>query len=321
MEISVVLATYNRAASLSAALDSFSKLVIPADLGWELIVVDNNSADMTSAVVEEFKQSSGLEVKYLLEAQQGKSCALNAGVRQAKGGVIAFTDDDIILHPQWLANLHHVFDDTRCSAAAGRVVPVWNHPKPDWLEMEDQLAIVRFEMGEEVKEIRVPPLGANCAFRREMFEKHGMFRLDLGPSGSRHSITCEDTEFGERLIRRGEKTVYCPSAIVYHPVDPARATKKYFLSWYYYNGRSLTRTLGLPSEGTSYFGVPRWLFRGFATNAAQWLFTFDKNTRFHRKLWTYRSLGNIVESHRLSRMRNAVRARFATTPSTEGQRP
>jgi GT2 family glycosyltransferase len=186
--------------------------------------------------------------------------------------------------------------------------------------MEDQLAIVRFEMGDEVKEIRIPPLGANCAFRREIFEKYGMFRLDLGVSGSRHTITCDDTEFGERLIRGGEKIVYCPSAIVYHPVDPARATKKYFLSWYYYNGRSLTRTLGLPSKGTFYFGVPRWLLRGLAMNAAHWLFTFDKNRRFHRKLWTYRSLGNIVESHRLSRMRNAVRARFATTPSTEGQR-
>src|SRR5215470_9269024 len=139
MEISVVLATYNRAASLRAALNSFSKLVIPADLDWELLVVDNNSTDRTRTVIEEFQRDSGLQVAYLFEGQQGRSFALNAGIKRAKGGVIAFTDDDISLHPQWLANLHDVFVETRCSAAAGRVIPVWNHPKPDWLEMDDQL--------------------------------------------------------------------------------------------------------------------------------------------------------------------------------------
>jgi glycosyltransferase involved in cell wall biosynthesis len=309
MEISVVLATYNRAARLSAALDSFSKLVMPADLDWELIVVDNNSTDMTRSVVEEFKQRSGLQVEYLFEGQQGRSCALNAGIKRAKGGVIAFTDDDIGLHPQWLANLYHVFGETGCSAAAGRVIPVWNHAKPDWLEMEDQLAIVRFEMGDEVKEIRIPPLGANCAFRREIFNKYGLFRTDLGVSGNRHTITCDDTEFGERLIRGGEKIVYRPSAIVYHPVDPARATKKYFLSWYYYNGRSVTRTIGLPGEGVFYFGVPRWLLRRCATDVMKWLSCFDQKQRFHRKLQMLRSMGTVVESHHLSRRRTAM-ARF-----------
>src|SRR5215475_1296742 len=116
MEISVVLATYNRAASLSAALHSFSKLVIPADLDWELLVVDNNSTDRTRTVIEEFQRCSGLQVAYLFEGQQGRSFALNAGIKRAKGGVIAFTDDDISLHPQWLANLHDVFVETRCSA-------------------------------------------------------------------------------------------------------------------------------------------------------------------------------------------------------------
>ena len=300
MELSVVLATYNRAASLSVALDSFSKLSNAADFDWELLVVDNNSTDITRSVVEEFTHRSGLQVDYLFEAQQGRSCALNAGIRRAKGQVIAFTDDDIVLHAEWLATLVRVFRQTQCSAVAGRVIPVWNHPKPDWLEMEDQLAIVRFEMGEEVKEIRVPPLGANCAFRREIFDRYGLFRPDLGVNGSRHTITCDDTEFGERLIRGREKILYCPQAIVYHPVDPSRATKRYFLSWYYYNGISVTRTYGLPSEGVRYFGVPRWHYRGLATNVTKWLISLDRRRRFRYKLNAFRNLGTIVESFRLS---------------------
>jgi GT2 family glycosyltransferase len=302
MDISVVLGTYNRAASLEAALNSFASIDIPPDLTWELLVVDNNSRDATRRVVEEFAKRAGFRVRYVFEGRQGRSAALNSGIAEADGEIIVFTDDDVLLHRDWLLNLKRTFDQFDCEAVAGRVVPLWNHPKPDWLEMDGQFAVTNFEMGDEFKEIRNPPLGANSAFRRGVFARHGLFRLDLGVSGDRHTITCDDTEFGERLIRAGEKIVYCPTAIVYHPVDPSRTTKSYFLSWYYYNGVSLTRTFGLPKEGTFYFGVPRWLYRKLATNLAKWLVSFNKNRRFRHKLRTYRSIGNIVESYRLSHM-------------------
>ena len=133
-----------------------------------------------------------------------------------------------------------------------------------------------------------------------------MFRLDLGVRGSKHTITCDDTEFGERLIRADEKIVYCPTAIVYHPVDPGRTTKKYFVSWYYYNGVSLTRTTGLPKEGIFYFGVPRWIFREALMNLAKWLFSLPSNERFQRKLRFCQSVGTIVECRRLSRGKSAA---------------
>jgi hypothetical protein len=203
--------------------------------------------------------------------------------------------------------LKRTFDDFDCSAVAGKVIPVWNQTKPDWLEMDGHFAVTNFDLGDELKEIRVPPLGANSAFRKDIFRKYGLFRLDLGVRGSEHTITCDDTEFGERLIRGGEKIVYCPMAIVYHPVDPNRTTKKYFLSWYYYNGVSLTRAAGLPAEGTFWFGVPRWLYRELLNNVAKWMLTLSGNRRFQRKLRAYRSVGNIVESYRLSHTEAANR--------------
>ena len=306
MEVSVILATYNRAASLRVTLESLLKVEVPAGLTWELLVIDNNSSDATREAIDEFSKRAGFCVRYIFEGRQGRSAALNAGITQAQGQIIAFTDDDVILHPEWLLHLKATFDRFDCAAVAGRVVPLWSHPKPEWLEMEDQLAITRFELGDEIREIHFPPLGANSAFRKDVFERHGVFRLDLGVSGNKHTITCDDTEFGERLVRAGEKIVYCPTAIVYHPVDPERATKKYFLSWYFYNGVSLTRTAGLPAEGVFYFGVPRWMYREFAANLAKWFLTFEAKRRFHRKLKTYRSAGTIVECHRLSRARTAA---------------
>ncbi|MFY9683633.1 MAG: glycosyltransferase [Candidatus Sulfotelmatobacter sp.] len=308
MDLSVVLATYNRAASLRVTLESFSTLACPAGMIWELVVVDNNSADSTREVVERFAVTAGFPVRYVFEKRQGKSAALNAGVAEAKGEIIAFTDDDVLLHRDWLANLKRTLDEFDCSAIAGKVVPQWNHPKPDWLRMEGQFAVTNFDLGDELKEVRVPPLGANSAFRKDVFRKHGFFRLDLGPNSGHHAITCEDWEFGERLIRGGEKIVYCPAAIVYHPVDPNRTTKKYFLSWYYYNGVSLTRTAGLPGEGIFCFGVPRWLYRELLANFLKWMLTLPGNRRFQHKLSTYRSIGNIVESYRLSHKEAASHA-------------
>jgi glycosyltransferase involved in cell wall biosynthesis len=309
MDVSVVLATYNRAASLQTTLETFRGLVCPPDLAWELLVVDNNCGDGTREVIQEFSRTARFPVRYILEKRQGKSFALNSGVAEAKGEIIAFTDDDVLLHPDWLTNLTRALEGSEYAAVAGRIVPSWNHPKPEWLEMDGQQAVVNLELGDEVTEIRLPPLGANSAFRKQVFGKYGLFRLDLGPNESRHTITCEDWEFGERVMRGGEKVVYCPTAIVYHPVDPKRTTKKYFLDWYYYNGVSLTRMAGLPDFGVFYFGAPRWLYRELLVNGLRWLFTFDKNRRFNLKLRTYRSVGNIVESNRLSRLKAAAQGR------------
>jgi hypothetical protein len=58
--------------------------------------------------------------------------------------------------------------------------------------------------------------------------------------------------------------------------------------------------MGLPKQGTFYFGVPRWLFRELGSKVAKWLPTFDGNRRFQRKLQVFQSIGYIVESYRLS---------------------
>lgn len=311
MDISVVLATYNRAESLRATLGCFSSLLCPPDLTWELLVVDNNSADATATIVRGFAETARFPVRYIFEQVQGRSAALNAGIVAAQGDIIVFTDDDVLIHPDWLSKVKETFGSFECSAVAGKVVPLWSHSKPDWLDMEGQFAVVNFDLGDECKEINTPPLGANSAFRKNVFARHGLFRLDLGVRGSRHTITCDDTEFGGRLIAAGERIIYCPTAIIYHPVDPERTTKRYFLSWYYYNGVSLTRTAGLPNEGIFYFGVPRWLYREFLTNLAKWWLTWDSVRRFQHKLRTCRSVGNIVESCRLSRNHKSSESRCA----------
>ena len=100
MKYSVVIATYNRAADLRQTLASLAGL--RPDGPWEVIVVDNNSPDDTRAVVEQAAATFPVELRYLFEREQGRSPALNTGIRAARGDIIATTDDDVRVPADWL---------------------------------------------------------------------------------------------------------------------------------------------------------------------------------------------------------------------------
>ena len=83
MRFSVVIATYNRAADLRQTLESLAGLRPAGD--WEVIVVDNNCTDGTRAIVEHAASSFPAPLRYVFEREQGRSPALNAGMRAARG--------------------------------------------------------------------------------------------------------------------------------------------------------------------------------------------------------------------------------------------
>jgi glycosyltransferase involved in cell wall biosynthesis len=305
--ISVIVCTYNRAASLRKTLESLGQMFVPPDLTWELIVVDNNSADRTREVVGEFARTSEFRVRYVFEPKQGLCHARNTGVANATGEIIAFTDDDVQVAPEWLGELAHMFKECDCMGVGGRSIPAWNGlSKPDWLISAGPYSlasgpILDFDLGEEAKElsVSVPPWGLNMAFRKSAFEKYGMFRTDLDVSGS-GGLLGGDTEFGQRLLARGDKIMYSPKAVVFHPVEQRRITKGYFLRYYFRLGRTDIRQGGLESHAVLYFGVPRYMFRMLAQKSRTWLFAFGGRRRFYFKAQAFRLIGQMIEAYKLS---------------------
>src|ERR1700682_656981 len=299
MDFSVVICTYNRVSSLGKTLESLSQMSVPSDLKWEVLVIDNNSTDTTRQQVATFIERSRLNMRYIFEPRTGKSFALNTGIAEAKGHIVAFTDDDVQVTAEWLQELAVTFREFDCIGVGGRSIPVWNGlRRPDWLvtvgpHRLSSGPILDFDFGDEAEPLPVSPWGLNMAFRRLAFEKYGLFRTDLGPSGSRR-ILAEDTEFGRRLIRSGEKIIYSPKAAVFHPVGRERITRKYFLSAYFNLGRAEIREEGCPSEAVLWFGVPRFMFRSLIASSAHWLFSFNARQRFYHKAQVHRSLGQIV---------------------------
>lgn len=310
MDVSVVIATYNRVESLRKTYGSLRGMTVPANLSWELIIVDNNSSDGTKKAIGEFEAEARLPVKCMFEANQGKAHAINAAIQVARGDIIAVTDDDCIVDPQWLVEIKTAFDRFECIAVGGRIVPVWTVTKPDWLDLDGPFklmaAIVEFDCGDVSKLTDISPFGANMAFRRSAFQKYGGFRTDLGPGGSgriRIGGGGDDTEFFRRLLYHGEKVAYSADAIVYHPVEKQRTEKKYFESWYFNYGKSLVRKSGIPKNSVHYLGVPRYLIRKLTMQIPSWFFSVGSRKRFYHKLQVYQSFGEVCEAYRVRRQR------------------
>ena len=303
MRITVVLCTYNRCQSLKTALNSAAGLALPESVEWEILVVDNNSNDQTRMIVEDFCNRYPGRFRYLLEPQQGKSHALNSGIREARGNVLAFMDDDVTVHPNWLQNLTACLQDGAWVGAGGRIITEWNCSPPRWLAPESRHAagpLVAFHPSMEAGQLNEAPIGTNMAFRKEMFEKYGIFRTDLGPRPN-SEIRNEDTEFGERLLSAGERLRYEPSALVYHPVPENRINREYFLAWWLHKGEANVRQFGV-RPGTKFYvgGVPLYLLRRLAVWTLKWLVSANPSRRFSSKLNAWENAGEILECYRNS---------------------
>jgi len=296
--ISVVLCTYNRCESLATALQSAAALETPPASLLEVLVVDNNSRDRTREVVEDFVRMHPGRFRYIFEQRQGLANARNAGIRQARGEIIVFMDDDVSVDPEWVKVLTARLRTGEWAGAGGRIVPERKFSPPSWLSIKNLGGVLAlFDLGDQPGELRQSPYGANMAYRREVFEKHGGFRADLGRIG-KNLLSGEDTEFGGRLLAAGERLWYEPSAVVFHSMQEDRLKKKYFLDWWFAYGRTLVRQdgkrpaiMGIPR---GYFSMARLAVR-LATNTVHWAFAVRPDNRFFRKVIVWMTAGQIAE--------------------------
>lgn len=262
--ISIVVCTRNRADQLSGCLRALLALNYPS---FELIVVDNAPRDSATAeLVARFP------ARYVREERPGLDWARNRGIAEATHAIIAFIDDDARPDPGWLLALISAFAEPEVMAVTGLVAPT---------ELETE-AQIRFElnyggMGHGLRRrvinrasLSGPAdllwasnfgVGANMAFRRDIFASVGLFdvALDVGtPSGG-----CGDVEMLHRIVARGHTLVYEPQALVWHThrrdaaslrrlmVDNGRGFGSYLLTC------ARNRTLSRPA--ILRFAVRQWL--------------------------------------------------------------
>lgn len=222
--VSIIVATRDHPECLTRCLQSLMALHYPY---YEVIVVDD--APTTTATADFIQQAypSEPKIKYVRENRPGLSWARNCGMSVAKGEIIAFTDDDVVVDSYWLAELVKAFgcgDSVAC--VTGLVLP---------LELEAQAQVWFEEFG-----------GLNKGFTRRIFDRTGNYaNIPLYPfatghfgagasmaftSAFLHSICGFDPALGTgtrtgggedlaaffQVIKSGNKLVYQPAALLYH---------------------------------------------------------------------------------------------------------
>jgi glycosyltransferase involved in cell wall biosynthesis len=225
MKVTVAIPTYNRADYLRQTLAGIVAQQFPRDF-FEVIVIDNNSRDHTHAVVEEFA-SAHPTPRYLLETQQGLDHARNRAIAEAHGEVIVFADDDILVQPDWLAQLAApLLADTtrRIGAIGGEVIPVFPHGLPEWVAEWHAPLAFRADLGPLPS--RHSPMGANFAFPAWIFAQLGPFHTALDRAAGNY-FSGGDSEMIRRVRAAGLEVWFAPAAAVRHQMPASRTTFRY----------------------------------------------------------------------------------------------
>jgi len=107
-KLSIAICTFNRAQSLKECLQSLTE---QSFTNLEVIIVDSNSTDQTSVVIDDY--SSILKIKKVTDAGQGLAQARDLGWRQANGELVAWIDDDIVVSKDWAKAIVSILDNNQ----------------------------------------------------------------------------------------------------------------------------------------------------------------------------------------------------------------
>jgi O-antigen biosynthesis protein len=236
--LSVVVST---CADVDATLRCVDSIMCSNDGRFEVVVVENRPA--TSGVRRALTDRFGIDrrVRYLEEPRRGLASARNAGLHAALGDVIAFTDDDVVVDPEWTRSLREAFaTQAEVGCVTGLILPLE-------LETPTQLLVERFASYAKgflprSYSLDQPPVdqplfpytagyfgsGANVAFRADVIRELGGFDPALGTGTSARGG--EDLDVFVRVLQSGRSLAYEPRAMVWHrhPADDRRLRLRAF---------------------------------------------------------------------------------------------
>lgn len=222
ISISIILCTCNRPAGLAESLAALAKLRIKPEWKAELLVVDNAPAETTASVVRGWKVEN-FEILYLQEPKKGKSNALNTGLARARGEIILFTDDDVIVPEDWVEQMVGAFERRQCDAVVGHIVlaaemqRAWLTPLQKWWLAAPE------GQPEESAEL----IGANMGFRKSVLKKVPGYDPELGPGSLGRG---EESLFSAQLVEQGFKIAFARDAVVVHNPGVARLQRGEWLA-------------------------------------------------------------------------------------------
>lgn len=221
---SIIVSTRDRPERLQSCLHSLVSLHYPQ---YEILVVDNAPSTSETAELIQQSYSDVPQVRYIREDHPGASWARNRGIMAARGEILAFTDDDVVVDPYWLLALVRGFSlavDVHC--VTGLALPLeLETPTQFWFEEHEGLSerFTRrvFDMEKNHPKTPLYPYtigqvgtGSNMALTAAFLRSVGGFDPALGPGSG--APAGEELALFFQVITRGHKLVYTPAALLYH---------------------------------------------------------------------------------------------------------
>ncbi len=235
----VVLPTYRRDAALSRALAGLARQADPG-VPWDLLVVDNDDAPGSEAIVLSAAASLPVPVRLVREQRRGASSARNRGIAEAGGTIVAFIDDDVVPSPDWLRRLLAPLLDRRCDGVGGRVVLDPTPARPRWFDSTWMTrCLAEFKPFDEESEVPADGyvLTASAAFRADLLRATGGLDVVLGPRPGVPMVN-DDVGLCQRFMALGGAIRYVPDAVVVHELPSGRLRRRYLVRRFYAQGRS-----------------------------------------------------------------------------------
>ncbi len=227
--ISIIICSYNRGQFIGEALDSLAKQTLSADK-FEIIIVNNNSTDNTESICKKFiAQHPVLDIKYVLETNQGLSFARNRGIAESKYSIITYIDDDAYAKPDFLEIIFNYFKmHPQTAGLGGKVTPRYEIAEPVWMNKYLYGFVTKVDLGQQARPFRGNeyPAGCNMTYRKDLLEQVGGFNNKL-------KWRADDKYINFKIRELSDQIVYLPDLEVEHTIDDYRTSDENFkkLSW------------------------------------------------------------------------------------------
>jgi GT2 family glycosyltransferase len=235
--LSIVVSSYTveRLSDICELLDSIKVQTYP---NIETIFVAESSQELLSTIITYANERNiqNLEVIFN-EGEPGLSAARNLGIKQAKGDIIAFVDDDTILYENWAEEMVKAYKDDSVIGVTGPAFPLWQDEAMSWFPEECYwiISCTAWTGWDEVQEVR-NAWGHSMSFRREAFEQCGVFDNTFG---FHKGPLAEDIEFSLRVrTKTGKHIIYHPGVRLRHRVHQYRISWRFIRERSYWIGHS-----------------------------------------------------------------------------------
>lgn len=206
--VSLIICTRNRAPLLGPCLESLTQ--ISTRVPWELVIVDNGSTDDTWAVLSDFAPLPRVKFKLVREPHPGLAHARNTGIRAATGEILCFTDDDCYPRPDLIDCVLKVFRENDIGFMGGQVL--LHDPEDEPVSITSRTGRAFFPAGQFITTGDIQ--GACMAFRREVFDKAGLFDTAFGAGAPLKGA--EDCEMVARASFAGWNGGFFTEPVVRH---------------------------------------------------------------------------------------------------------